>query len=743
MSSTNESASHLQKNWIAFDAEFVPDAPKHDELGVFSIQAVADGTTIFAQSADSWWRDLKSWCDVRLSEGQTDVFMFGWQVIVDLGAFETWSVGRITWGKRFAPEGTMKEKKAAKARDEKTYYRPLGVQDQWHFPLFGLTFHMFDLKPLGVTMSMPHLEAVGAFLTKLLKLEHPNNPDEHSLCFHKLSKCPHGDPSHVVKVATGKMAGKEFPWKCPVYALRDAEVTMAFAKYLFSQGLNPERIGTPGQLASWTFTIPIRNKWDPVLKSGSVTVFEKNLRRYGTFAGRNECYRNGGPYKAAYVDRTSLYPESMLRCRAPMIRDTELCSIDDIDLKPGWTSDAYGWGLFPSLTCDDSVWSFPKRQENVAYVTGTFNSEGGILRATDDLLAGHTKINEEPLWVARPMFAPPGSVEETVQNKLEELFDQRVKETLPAEKKGMLKGAMNALSGKYGASEPKSGGTTNYLTYSALLARSHLLMAEWVRSEIALHDAKIYGFDTDAGVLSSPSEGSGVKDGIPFKFGLQEKVSADGKKHKMVGNMIYYRAKQYVMECDDASSIVSAQHGWRYEWDKFEKLGHRMMPGHLENENEEKDGLVVWQETKRTVDSNVKIVRALRLGGWIEKEKKLSELDLAKLLWADRKRDRGDYFKEPWRYNSYLLAKEGKWIDSVPWVFKAWSSYGYYMMKSKREPMWKKEIEVANETFSDTSQLAPLPIGYKDSQLDKLVKTILKERARRGLDKLSKKMIKA
>lgn len=695
---------------------------------------------------------MKDWCETRKQEGFEAVYMWGFVVIGDIGAFEAWSINHLQhpFEKKFAPDVGVQKKGAKK---EKTYYSKLGVQDRWFFPLFGMKFKVFDLAPLASTMSMAKLEAVGSFLTKLNKLEHTDKPEDHSNCLHKFERCPHGDPSHLVRVDSGPLVSKEhpwkdFPWKCPAYAMRDAEITLAFAKYLLAQGLNPERIGTPGQLASAWFEPPVRNQ------GGIISEFESNLRLYGSFAGRNECFRNGGPYKAAYVDRTSLYPESMLRCKATMIRDTEECSIDDIDMKPGWSSDAYGWGLFPELKNDDSVWSFPKRQENVVYVTGTFaGGDRGILRATDDLIAGQTQITQEPSWVCRPVFAPRGSVEETISNKLEELFDQRVKEQLPFERKGLLKGAMNALSGKYGAADPHAGSTTNYLTYSALLARSHLLMADFCRWAKTTHNAELYGFDTDGTVLSLPLRETGTRDGIPYRFGVQEKTSADGKKHEMVGQMIYYRAKQYVMECDDGAT-VSAQHGWHYEWGKFEKLGKRLIMKGKEPDGEsffEEDKFVVWKETKRTVDTATKAVKMFRLGGWIDEKVGLTELDLARLLWADRKRDRGDYIKEPELYNSYLLAKDGKFVDSKPWTWKAWNSFSLAEMKRRRKEFWKNEIKIANETFSDTSQLSHLhigfedaknPLGVNDAQLDKLLKTVLKARSRRGLDPLSRKVLK-
>ena len=72
-------------------------------------------------------------------------------------------------------------------------------------------------------------------------------------------------------------------------------------------------------------------------------------------------------------------------------------------------------------------------------------------------------------------------------------------------------------------------------------------------------------------------------------------------------------------------------------------------------------------------------------------------------------------------------------------------------MKRRRKEFWKNEIKIANETFSDTSQLAHLHIGFEDSknplgvndaQIDKLLKTVLKARSRRGLDPLSRKVLK-
>ena len=74
-------------------------------------------------------------------------------------------------------------------------------------------------------MSMAKLEAVGSFLTKLNKLEHTDKPEDHSNCLHKFERCPHGDPSHLVRVDSGPLVSKEhpwkdFPWKCPAYASR-------------------------------------------------------------------------------------------------------------------------------------------------------------------------------------------------------------------------------------------------------------------------------------------------------------------------------------------------------------------------------------------------------------------------------------------------------------------------------------------------------------------------------------------
>jgi hypothetical protein len=713
-------------NWLAFDSEFIADAKREDELGVYSIQAIgADGTHIFATNPDEWWSKLKDWVMKQKANGYERVFLWGFVALADVGPIDTWGANRI-----FPPLNFTKS------------YDEIGVQDRWVFKLYGIKIRIHDLQPLASTMSMGTLKLVGEFLTADNKLEHPDKPDNHANCLHKLETCIHGNKNHLVTITEGKKL-VEKPWRCPDYAMRDAEITLAFAKYLLSQDIDPERIGTPGQLAAKIFPIPERNNPSEYvyLNGYLISVLEKNLRLHATFAGRNECYRNGGPYPASYVDRTSLYPECMLRSKAPMIRGTELCSIDDIDLSPGkWSSDGFGWGMFTALRCDDEVWSFPKRQENVVYCTGDFSSEHGMIRATDDLLAGQTKIVEDPIWVCRPIFAPPGSPEEEIQNTLEELFDQRVKGELPFEKKGLLKGAMNALSGKYGASTPNAGKTTNYLVYSALLARSHLLMADFCRWAINTHDAKLFGFDTDGIVLSQPLEEKGTRDGIPYKFGLQEK-----KNHKMTGNMIYYRAKQYVMECDDGT-LLSAHHGWHYDFEKFEALGGRMMhpPSSQREDNSvnlDGEGLVVIQQDKHTMNTATKAAKMLRLGGWVEKEVKLTEAKLTELLWADRKRNRGDYIKEPERYDSYHLAKDGKWVDSKPWVFRDWASYSYDVMSSEYDTLLKKKsrfqsistIESIANLYADTSQLTDLPIGFKKSHLDKLVKQVLKARARRRM----------
>src|SRR5207249_11309989 len=119
---------------------------------------------------EEFWNPLKAWIDKRKAEGHTHVFLWGFVALADVGPLQTWSFNHIN------PAIIFKHKK-------------LGVQDQWFFKLYGMKFILLDLAPLASTMSMGTVAAVGEFLTKLKKLEHPDNPDDHTKCLHKFEVC--------------------------------------------------------------------------------------------------------------------------------------------------------------------------------------------------------------------------------------------------------------------------------------------------------------------------------------------------------------------------------------------------------------------------------------------------------------------------------------------------------------------------------------------------------------------------
>jgi len=572
----------------------------------------------------------------------------------------------------------------------------MGVQDRFMFTFAGKHFYIFDLQPLGSTMGLGHLAAMGGFLSKYYNME-----------LQKLEECPHKDPSHMVMVKDRAKKLVEKPFKCPTYAMRDSEITFMFARYLLEQNLNPEQIGTPGALAARWFDIPKYNTYEG--KSVKLPLADRDLRFYSVFAGRNECYRNGGPYPAHYVDTTSLYPLSMLVSKAPMITGYEPCSIDDLDMKPKLDGDGYGWFGCYHIRVKDKIWSLPIRAENVIYATGDItNPVGGLEYASDDVVAAQGELVDEPHWVERPVFAQRGSKEEAIMVKIRDIYEKRLEGKLAPEQAGLAKGAMNALSGLYGMSQPKAGARTNYWIYSTLLARSHLIMAEWCR-EVVANGWEIYGFDTDAGVISHPwARRTSIGD-VPYRFSVSEKTDMAGVKHKLSGNVLYFRAKQYFFLCDD-NYTVGAFHGWRYGKERYLELGaelaaklkvHEAIQGPSEDlgflRNEE-DPLMVSMQVTKDMDTRDSAVKLLRLGGWVDKDKKLYDKDLTKIFWADRKRNRSNY-------DSWHAVQHGLWYDSEPWDFVAWKRFSRAERHRRTAPLSAEDIQKTLEIFGNTSPL--------------------------------------
>jgi len=679
-----------QANWLGYDTEFVADAREDDPLGVFSLQAWRPGFEIYATRGEEWWEKLGAWCKGVPAQS---IYLWGWLALADAGPL-------ITWEYPLTNKISIFNKRGQRILSGK----PRGVQDRFSFGFAGKTFHLWDLKPLGSTMGHPSLESMGKFLTTYFKRD-----------LTKLDACPHNNPAHMV---TPKGEKEAKPFKCPTYAMRDAETTFMFAQYLLEQDLNPEIIGTPGALAAKWFQIPKYKTF--VGRNVEMDEAEKDLRLEAVYAGRNECFRNGGPYPAHYVDTTSLYPLSMLLSRAPLITGVEQCSIDDIDMKPNLAGDNYGWLQSTHIYTDDKVWSLPIRDENVIYVTGDITNYLGKVYATDDLVAGRAQLLDEPSWVERPVFAQRGAPEEAIQNKMLDLYEKRLKGELPPEKAGLAKGAMNALSGLYGMSKPRAGSRTNYYIYAALLARSHLIMSEWCR-EVLKNGWEIYGFATDAGVISHPWTRSSSLGDIPYKFSVSKKNG-----HALSGQILYFRAKQYMFLCDDGA-VAGAYHGWRYGHERYEELGEKLarrlgirapgetIPTKRGFEDEEisvlqpaEDSIEVFMETKRDLDTRAAVVKALRLGGWVKKTKTLDDKDLVRLFWADRKRNRP-------MYDSWSAVRSGMWYDSEPWDFISWKRFGREEAHRRKTTLTYEEIKNTNERLANTSHI-------RQTFLDRLAK---------------------
>jgi len=498
-----------------FDAEFRSDANIEDRTGIYSVQLLVDGESIYIATPDELDAVLN-----RVAEKPT--VLYGFNMLCDLGAVQTWCWSR----------GRCKCKSPDKCK--RLRLKRLGNQDR---AIWSTQEHsgrrrrivFLDVRPIAKAIGLSSLEKVGAYVGV------PKLPD---------AKMCHGCPHFPCPE-------DETRWRCRKYAENDPRITLAFAEKVKRDfNLDLACIGTTGQLARHYFPLPKRFDFD---KKGNIHIplIEIEIKK-NCFAGRADMMQSGYFERAFINDFKSLYPVTILVSRCLFITGVEPCRFEDLDLSENHNHARYGWieGKFRT-SCD--LWGLPIKgaDDRNRYVTGVVS---GMLH-TFNIVAARAEILEVGKCF-KPIFSFDSSTLQQLDESYRSVAMRRLRGELRGGESDFLKSALNSLGGCLGQCKPFIARHTNFPAYDSMVACSHLIM----RKMFDAYKGKIYGMDTDSIIGSDPFDYQHDLDGIPH----QMRVQAEGE-------LYYFRPKRYLMRTVDGY-FKTALMGWRYGTDAYESL---------------------------------------------------------------------------------------------------------------------------------------------------------------------------
>jgi len=452
----------------------------------------------------------------------------------------------------------------------------------------------------------------------------------------------YGDPSLVKVQPPPTTFGKEFGQRKPrtpeewewydARVRQDARLTSKAAEFLYTVLLpkfvkNPK----PKQFYSWGTVARRALEFPQVNVRMGRRVIVKDLHllihESAEFAGRNEAFSIGAIPPSYYLDVKSLYPVSVVASDALRIIDVEPMTRRELDAitKPS-DANPYAW-LSGSFSTNNDLWGLPARtQERNYYVTGELTG----LFHTYDLEAAKAEIRRLDFGL-KPVFTNDRSL----HDRYAKLTTQRVEGSIADVIERMAaKEVLNASLGSLGMSRPQPSTRSNFPAYSTGLAMSHLIMSRILDGL----PKPIHYMDTDSAFTETR------RTGVMFELTdlsgeWRVPVILDDKgfgEHPLI-----FRSKHYYLNPDEY-----AIHAMQFEPKDWLRIVQT-----LPTET------VVTRQIRGTLRTRSRKAAELQFGRWYYEtlERKLPEL--IETFHADDKRVRETY-------DSYGLAREGRWIGS-------------------------------------------------------------------------------
>ena len=588
----------MKGGFCGFDSEFLHDPSRlNNKQEAYSIQFAFDNEEYVVRNRDDL-EDLshdlpKNW--------------FSFNLLAEIGALDMLGYERID--AEAIRELLRSEEYTTANRKQKKWMRTqvtgdytlwtCGSQQRATLSLDGKKFRLYDIMGICRQLGLYNLERVGDFLKRANIIGYSKLPDEQA-CI----GCPH------YPCGLG-----ETRWKCHKYAMHDAIIVDRLIRHLTKEfDCDLTRVASMGGIASDYLHMERRNKYDDKKKHGCIPPEEMIIKR-SLYAGRNECFANGYVGYSYYNDVVSLYPTSTLISDALSITGIEECSLSELEISRDISNRNYGWvsGVFK---VGNNGWGLPFRADGRNYFIRDSRASG--IYNTMDLAAGDVSIiDADRCW--KPVF----NDDKSVSRKYEELYWKKNRKTYRNETEKLLfKGILNSATGKCGQGASKKSfisRTTNFPAYSALLASSHLMMANIMRDS----RCTLYGMDTDSLMCDQDLTGEyGEAYGIPVTMDLKNK-----------GNLAYIRAKMYVWT---DGSEKPAVHAWHYKMDDLRKVVQSAYD----------NGIVpvqVSQQMRVTPKTRNDVLKNIPMGMWFNIDATLDKNKQVSLCIADVKRVRNDY----------------------------------------------------------------------------------------------------
>lgn len=583
-----------ERPFASFDFEFDPSSLESDVSGVWSGQ-------FWGRGFGAYVRSPVELVDVLLRLADAHYFVYGYNMLCDVGAAQTWLHSALCGSDCSSP-----------SRCRLWWTKQIDVDNiaSLRFDAnHSVTF--LDVQDLGRAMGRSNLDGVG----KLVGV--PKLPDE-SVCM-KL-------------VMEGKCPNKCFPcgkdsirWNCRAYAMNDAQITFEFGELMrLKFGLNPSKVRTAGEIALHYFPLPKRNLRLP---------HEERLAG-GMAAGRAEVFRNGYASEVWINDFGSLYPVSVIESGAFRVGGIEPCGMDDIELG---SVEGQGWYCDPVVLVPDSsdLWGLPVSVDGInRYVVGRV--EGSPVYHSFDVSASKGVVVS-----ARRCFRPVWTdVNGRVELDYRERLIARLSGGLKDEDAALWKTAMNVAKGLFEKTKPVASKYLNQPAGSAVYAYSHWEMSKRMDQYVS-SGGVLYAMDTDSLIGDRKFEICDVVDGVPHLLRVTTfKSDNDGVKREAHGEAVFIRPKMYSIRTVDGA-VKRATAGWRYHSRDFDQVWERPKE------------MTVNKEVKRTMKTLIIRAKELRLGGWFNIPDTLTDENIRRLLRADHRRVRPNY-------NSWPLFLEGR-----------------------------------------------------------------------------------
>lgn len=583
-----------ERPFASFDFEFDSSSLESDVSGVWSGQ-------FWGRDFEVYVRSPVELVDVLLRLADGHYFVYGYNMLCDIGAAQTWlhsalcgldcrspSHCRLWWTKQVDVDNIASLRFDANR---------------------SVTF--LDVQDLGRAMGRSNLDGLG----KLVGV--PKLPDE-SVC--------------ARLVIDGKCPNKAFPcgkdsirWNCRTYAMNDAQITFEFGELMrLKFGLNPSKVRTAGEIALHYFPLPKRDLRLP---------HEERLAS-GMAAGRTEVFRNGYASEVWINDFGSLYPVSMIESGAFRIGGIESCGIDDIELG---SVEGQGWYCDPIVVVPDSsdLWGLPVSVDGInRYVVGRI--EGSPVYHSFDVSASKgTVVSARRCF--RPLWTDTNA---EIELDYRERLIARLSGGLKDEDAALWKTAMNVAKGLFEKTKPIASKYLNQPAGSAVYAYSHWEMSKRMDQYVS-SGGVLCAMDTDSLIGDRKFEISDMIDGVPHLFRVTTfKSDKDGVKREAHGEAVFIRPKMYSIRTVDGS-VKRATAGWRYHSRDFDQVWDHPKE------------MTVSKEVKRTMKTLIIRAKMLRLGGWLDIPNTLTDENIHRLLRADHRRVRPNY-------DSWQLFLEGR-----------------------------------------------------------------------------------